>query len=265
MKNFYWLSFLAALGTAVLVLAVFSLLIPAWQFIPETRMIALRLKKNFAPAVKHRVLPRLSARLGSAQKFAGVSRLNAEPASLKINPPENLWKQNRKNSLQALPKVITGNPDQNRKSLDAYNPGAGPEEGKRENTSADGGSGGQNPPGRESPVSQSPNQEENPLRPADRTRLLADFQALVGSRLNQVRQYPPDAREQGASGFVLLGFLIRPDGSIAEVRALESSGNSALDRSALAAAYAGAPYRPFPPGFPTGIKIKARVVFKLNP
>lgn len=114
------------------------------------------------------------------------------------------------------------------------------------------------------PVAPSPVQEK-PLAPAERGQQLSDFQRLVNSRLNQVRKYPPQARAEGVSGEVTLRFLVKPDGSITEPEIAASSGSRDLDQAGRLAAQQAQPFLPFPPGFPSGIKIKAKVVFKLTP
>ncbi|WP_237758202.1 energy transducer TonB [Anaeromyxobacter sp. PSR-1] len=70
--------------------------------------------------------------------------------------------------------------------------------------------------------------------------------------LRQVQQqidrdpYPPAAELMGWSGTVRVGFTILTDGSVADLRVVESSGHGVLDRAALAAVRKAAPY-PRPP------------------
>ena len=57
--------------------------------------------------------------------------------------------------------------------------------------------------------------------------------------------YPDDARRQNLSGALLLLVSIRPDGSLANVEVLRSSGHNALDEGAKRIVEMAAPYAPF--------------------
>lgn len=47
-------------------------------------------------------------------------------------------------------------------------------------------------------------------------------------------EYPRRAREAGEDGINMLGFLVRPDGTVANSMVLNSTGSRDLDRAALA-------------------------------
>ena len=58
--------------------------------------------------------------------------------------------------------------------------------------------------------------------------------------------YPAEARRQKLFGSLRLLVAIRPDGSLAEVRVLDSSGHKVLDTAALDIVRLAAPFSPFP-------------------
>lgn len=77
--------------------------------------------------------------------------------------------------------------------------------------------------------------------------------AYTTSLLNKVQRvgnmnYPEEARERGITGKVRLQMHIRPDGSLARVEVLESSGSEVLDASAKRILRLAAPFGPFPEG-----------------
>jgi protein TonB len=59
--------------------------------------------------------------------------------------------------------------------------------------------------------------------------------------------YPEEARERDITGRVRVEVMVRPDGSLQEVRVLRSSGSDILDAAAQQIVRMGAPYSPFPP------------------
>ncbi len=75
--------------------------------------------------------------------------------------------------------------------------------------------------------------------------------AYISSWLAKVQRvgrmnYPEEARKRGITGRVRVLARIRPDGSLIEVRILESSGNRFLDSGAKAIIRLAAPFSPFP-------------------
>lgn len=75
--------------------------------------------------------------------------------------------------------------------------------------------------------------------------------AYTNSLLNKVQRignmnYPEEARERGITGKVRLQLRLRPDGSLAEVAVLESSGSEILDAAAQQIIRLSAPFSPFP-------------------
>jgi|GEM_PF-3585378 len=75
--------------------------------------------------------------------------------------------------------------------------------------------------------------------------------AYTNSLLNKVQRignmnYPEEARERGITGKVRLQLRLRPDGTLAGVRVLESSGSEILDAAAQQIIRLSAPFAPFP-------------------
>ncbi len=68
----------------------------------------------------------------------------------------------------------------------------------------------------------------------------------VQDHLAQGLRYPEGAKNFGTGGFVTLRLHIAQDGTLLHSLIAQSSGYSALDEEALAAAQRQAPYQPFP-------------------
>jgi len=100
--------------------------------------------------------------------------------------------------------------------------------------------------------------------PATNREILAGFQSLVSQKLDAAKEYPVEAREQKMTGVVVLSFLVKPDGRPVGIQIVSDSGFPPLDWAAREAVNAAAPFLPFPQGFPEGIKVKSRLVFKLS-
>jgi protein TonB len=73
--------------------------------------------------------------------------------------------------------------------------------------------------------------------------------ATVEERLSEIRnqvqaqvEYPAIARERGTSGRSVVSFELAPDGTPQRLETLTSSGSIALDRAALRAVEAAAPF-----------------------
>lgn len=83
------------------------------------------------------------------------------------------------------------------------------------------------------------------------TRAHADATYLFSwqSRVERMgnRHYPREASERRLNADLRMLVALRPNGSVAEVRILESSGNPALDQAAMKIVHMAGPYEPFPP------------------
>ncbi|MFH0802662.1 MAG: TonB family protein [bacterium] len=100
--------------------------------------------------------------------------------------------------------------------------------------------------------------------PGDTAAFLVAFQSMVSGKLNRAKIYPIEARERREEGTVILSFLVEPDGHPSTPCAVSSSGYASLDQAAVAAVASASPFLPFPEGFPSGIRVKARVRFYLS-
>jgi protein TonB len=61
------------------------------------------------------------------------------------------------------------------------------------------------------------------------------------------RNYPREARERRLYGDLRLLVALRPDGNVAEIRVLQSSGYPVLDNAAIRIVRLSSPFEPFPP------------------
>ena len=95
-------------------------------------------------------------------------------------------------------------------------------------------------------------------------RRLAEFRGIVAGRIESVKVYPHEARQERQEGKVVISFIIDPGGNIGKVSIVSSSGFHLLDRAASEAAEAGAPYQPFPVGLNKPVRIKMTVNFKIS-
>jgi periplasmic protein TonB len=104
-------------------------------------------------------------------------------------------------------------------------------------------------PAPDAPATTNTSQEAAPPRPVEQAVSAveqyrrANFGAIRDSILANL-QYPMLARRKGWSGKVEVAFLIKPDGSISELRIQTSSGYSVLDEQALDAIRRSAPFTP---------------------
>jgi protein TonB len=71
---------------------------------------------------------------------------------------------------------------------------------------------------------------------------VAGVLAVIRRRIEEARIYPDAARQSGTQGTVELRFRIGPDGSVAELEILRSSGSPTLDAAGADAIRRAAPY-----------------------
>ncbi|MDR2486013.1 MAG: TonB family protein [Treponema sp.] len=83
----------------------------------------------------------------------------------------------------------------------------------------------------------------------------------IQRRIRDKLAYPPRARRAGIEGVTEVAFTIHPDGTVSGVSITASSGQELLDKAAIDAIYAAAPFRP-PPHEQT--RIAAPVAFRLR-
>jgi protein TonB len=86
-----------------------------------------------------------------------------------------------------------------------------------------------------------------------------DF-AYIRDAIQQGIAYPAMARRMGWEGRVVVSFLVLSDGSVRDVRVVQGSGHSALDRGAVDAVRKAAPF----PRPPAEAEIITPVVYRLD-
>lgn len=75
-----------------------------------------------------------------------------------------------------------------------------------------------------------------------------NYRFIIGSMLERVKHYPKTARQRGAKGAAIIGFVLDELGRIASVSMLRSSGDADLDAESVALVNRAAPFPPPPPG-----------------
>ncbi len=93
---------------------------------------------------------------------------------------------------------------------------------------------------------------------------LSRFRSMVQSRINGAKRYPSSARDAGQHGTVRVSFRVSSGGQPSGISVSSSSGYQSLDAAAKRAVSSAAPYRPFPKGMTSSIRVTATVVFRLN-
>lgn len=99
-------------------------------------------------------------------------------------------------------------------------------------------------------------------RKAARDRALK-FQQALQRHIARYQRYPADARQRGLEGTVKVVFLLRRDGSIVDAWVNATSGQSALDREALATIRRAAPLPGIPSDLPDELSVLLPVAFEL--
>jgi len=84
--------------------------------------------------------------------------------------------------------------------------------------------------------------------------------ALLRERIARALVYPAAARRRGWQGRVVVAFTLLRDGRVREVRVVATSGFGSLDRSAVAAVLAAAPF----PAPAEELEITTPVLFRLD-
>ena len=82
----------------------------------------------------------------------------------------------------------------------------------------------------------------------------------IRERIARLLVYPPAARQRGWQGKVVVSFVLLRDGGVRNVRVVTSSGFGSLDRSAVAAVQAAAPF----PAPGEDVEITTPVLFRLD-
>lgn len=75
-----------------------------------------------------------------------------------------------------------------------------------------------------------------------------NYRFILGSMLERAKHYPKTARQRGAKGAAIIGFVLDLSGKITSVSLLRSSGKADLDAESVALVSRAAPFPPPPPG-----------------
>lgn len=129
---------------------------------------------------------------------------------------------------------------------------------------------GANVDGRPRPVGANPHSESHggggakasgkPSEISDSRHPFGNF-AGIRDTIQRGIVYPPNARREGMEGKVVVAFRLLPDGSVRNIRIVQSSGHYPLDQGAMEGVRNASP---FPPP-PAETEIITPVVFRLNP
>jgi len=92
----------------------------------------------------------------------------------------------------------------------------------------------------------------------------ATYLEMVRLKIERHKKYPETARARQIEGFVTVRFVITPQGDILNVEIIKSSRQKSLDKAALKAIYAAAPF-PRPPRhlFKGEISLELTIAFEL--
>jgi TonB family protein len=74
------------------------------------------------------------------------------------------------------------------------------------------------------------------------------YSLIVGGMLERAKHYPKSAKQRGAKGVAVIGFVLDGFGRVASVSLLRSSGEPDLDAESAALVNRAAPFPPPPPG-----------------
>ncbi len=103
-----------------------------------------------------------------------------------------------------------------------------------------------------------------PSLPDARALAAATYQRLYDLYLSRVKQkvdplweFPRELALRMEQGDVLVGFTIRRDGSVRDIRVLKASGFPSFDKNVLAAVKRAAPFEPLPATFGAELKVTA--------
>ena len=88
---------------------------------------------------------------------------------------------------------------------------------------------------------------KNTISLDDRRPQFLDYLARLKRRIQREWSYPEEAQRLGLFGELLLVFTVNKEGSLLNLRLVQSSGFPLLDDEALRAVRAAAPFDPLPP------------------
>jgi len=90
------------------------------------------------------------------------------------------------------------------------------------------------------------------------------YRRRLEAHLARYRIYPAAAQDAGREGVVMLHFIMAHDGKVIQAWVGESSGESDIDREAVAAVMRAQPLPAFPHGWPGQLSVILPVTFRLG-
>ncbi len=94
---------------------------------------------------------------------------------------------------------------------------------------------------------------------------IAEFQKIIYRRIEAAKDYPPEAKLRGIEGRVKLSFIVRRDGSPANINVVSSSQQRILDDAAIETVKKAGPYLPFPKSVEAdALRVSVEIVYKLR-
>ncbi|MEA3489810.1 MAG: energy transducer TonB [Candidatus Omnitrophota bacterium] len=101
------------------------------------------------------------------------------------------------------------------------------------------------------------------LDPEDET--MFRYQDMIKQRIQSCRKYPRRAKKRRIEGVTCLIFTVVSDGSVRDIKVVQSSGSDVLDKEAVAIVARAAPFPPIPGKFDRSyLTMEVDVVFMLQ-
>tara|TARA_B100000700_G_C15048004_1_gene858887 strand:- start:3099 stop:3893 length:795 start_codon:yes stop_codon:yes gene_type:complete len=91
------------------------------------------------------------------------------------------------------------------------------------------------------------------------------YMLKIKRKIEMVWEYPPESKNRGEVGKVLVKMSISRDGKLIDVKILQSSGFKRLDNESKSSIIKAAPYPPFPKSWGNLQKLNIRVAFYYAP
>ena len=94
---------------------------------------------------------------------------------------------------------------------------------------------------------------------------IAEFQKMIYKKINTNKEYPYQAKLSGMEGTVKVSFVVKRDGTVSDVKVVNSSGYKLLDDSAVDTVKKAEPYLPFPQSVEANaLRVSVEIVYKLR-
>jgi protein TonB len=114
------------------------------------------------------------------------------------------------------------------------------------------------PPPPPPPPPQAPKKQIDPKE-------IAEFQKMIYKKINSAKEYPYQAKLSGMEGTVKVSFVVKRDGSVSDIKVVNSSGYKILDDSAVDTVKKAEPYSPFPQSVEANsLRVSVEIVYRLK-